>query len=406
MACSKSEHPRPSLLDRAAQAFDGWTDPDTGRRVLRIRARHQGDDGQPWSTLYHQYRCFLDGGRKVLLRRRGTPRGRSGRNLLLDLTTGEIEYPFPEGCSVVEVCDGTCMASLIAAEDNGCRVSLWDMRAGRETASLHSQGWALSTVNFLSDGQRALALLYRGTPYEEHVLSRHYLLAPGEPPRVVMEADGYFCNHIVGCPTDPNLYAYDRWPSPKRDVPQVIHIRTLDGRFDEAMRMAPDAMRPGDMWGARDHYVWTPDGKYIVSYLCPHPLESARGPNFNHFLFEWWLSVTDWRTGADICVKYPPGRWGGHMQVSPDSRYILCAGGNGFDRLFAVSIEELRSGWNEHIICSYPQTVSTGKNQSPFPFPFVLPDQSGVIFNAGWLGPEHGVYLAEWPAELQGARNA
>jgi hypothetical protein len=29
--------------------------------------------------------------------------------------------------------------------------------------------------------------------------------------------------------------------------------------------------------------------------------------------------------------------------------------------------------------------------------PFALPDQSGVIFNAGWPGPQHGVYLVEWP---------
>ena len=88
------------------------------------------------------------------------------------------------------------------------------------------------------------------------------------------------------------------------------------------------------------------------------------------------------------------------MQVSPDSRYVVCGGGPGFDKLFAVSIEGLRDGWNEHIICSYPRTVSTGKNASPFPYPFVLPDQSGVIFNAGWPGPEHGVYLAEWPADV------
>ena len=47
-----------------------------------------------------------------------------------------------------------------------------------------------------------------------------------------------------------------------------------------------------------------------------------------------------------------------------------------------------------------PQTLSVGKNSEPFPYPFVLPDSSGVIFNAGWPGPEHGVYLAEWPAAL------
>ena len=89
------------------------------------------------------------------------------------------------------------------------------------------------------------------------------------------------------------------------------------------------------------------------------------------------------------------------MQVSPDSHYIVCSGGPGFDKLFIVDIEGLRKGWNERLICSFPRTVSAGKNTEPFPYPFVLPDQSGVIFTAGWPGPEHGVYLAEWPADLR-----
>ncbi|NQU10432.1 hypothetical protein HQ590_06570, partial [bacterium] len=164
------------------------------------------------------------------------------------------------------------------------------------------------------------------------------------------------------------------------------------------------ALRPGDMWGARDHYVWTPDGTRIVSYLNPHPLRLTpvpkSDPDFNHFRFEWWLSALDWRTGADLAAKYPPDRWGGHMQITPDSRYIVCAGGPGFDKLFAVEIEGLRQGWNEHVICSYPETVAAGTNSDPFPHPFVLPDGSGVLFNAGWPGDQHGIYLAEWPRAL------
>jgi hypothetical protein len=65
--------------------------------------------------------------------------------------------------------------------------------------------------------------------------------------------------------------------------------------------------------------------------------------------------------------------------------------------LFLVSIEQLKDGWNERVLCNYPSTVSKGVNADPFAMPFALPDQSGVIFNAGWPGPEHGVYLVEWP---------
>ncbi len=37
--------PAASLFARAARVFDGWTDPETGLRVLRIRAK--GPDAGP-----------------------------------------------------------------------------------------------------------------------------------------------------------------------------------------------------------------------------------------------------------------------------------------------------------------------------------------------------------------------
>ena len=272
------------------------------------------------------------------------------------------------------------------------------MRQRRELASVHCDGWTVDCINFLGDCRRAIAFFCRGRPYEEQVQSRHYLLGADEPPRMVLEADGYFCSHVQGCPTDPDIYAYDRWPSPQRYIDQCLHVRTLDGRYDQPVPLTKDAVRPAVMMGARDHYLWTPDGNRIVSYVCPDPFEL--GPSFDHYALRWWLSATDWRTGEDLAAEYPAGRWGGHMQVTPDSRYIVCGGAPGFDNLLAVENEGLRQGWNERIICSYPTTTATGDLGGPFAYPFVLPDQSGVIFNAAWPGPEHGIYLAEWPTEL------
>jgi len=384
-----------SLFEQARRVFDGWTDPDTGVHVLRIFARGDREPREALQTVYHQQRCFLDGGRKVLLRS-GHRSGNGGASgVLMDLTTGVVERPFPESHYVSEVMDSTGIALLRAgARGKRQRALLWDLQARRELASCSIDGWRYGGASFLSDGRRALVAWERGKPYEGHTESRIVLIEPEAQPRTVLEADGYRCNHIQGCPTQPDLFSYDRWPSPARDVDQVIHLCTLDGSYHEPLKLSPEALRPAQMWGVRDHYVWTPDGRRIVSYLFLHPV--THGGDFNHFKFEWWLSALDRFTGDDLAAKYPPGRWGGHMHVTHDSRYMICGGGPGFDKLFAVDIEALRDGWNEHIICSYPQTTSPGTNSDPFPYPFMLPDGSGVIFNAGWPGPEHGVYLAEW----------
>ncbi|MHB0938446.1 MAG: hypothetical protein ACYDCO_11980 [Armatimonadota bacterium] len=398
-----------TLFERAAKVFDGWTDPDTGMRVLRVWASNLPRVPGMWSTFYHQYRCFLNGGRTVLLHggKKLNPDARFS-TYAVDLAAGTAEPFTLGGGRVVEVFDETQMALLISHpghDSTDARAILWDMRADKEVASVATGEWKLNSVNFLGDGRRALVFMYRGQIYHKEipVQSRHYLLEPGQAPRLVMEADGYFCSHIVAHPTDPDMYTYDRWLSPPGPLDQAITIRALDGSFEEPVKLDENAPRPADMWGARDHYVWAPDGSRIVSYLCTHPIDFIFQPDyeFNHFEWQWWLSALDWRTGEDYAAPYPPGRWGGHMGITPDSQYILCCGGPGFDKLFAVSIAELKHGWNEHVICSYPTTVSVGKNSDPFPMPYALPDGSGVIFNAGWPGDEYGVYLAEWPAKLK-----
>jgi hypothetical protein len=387
--------PVETIFDQASRVFPGWTDPETGLRVLCIHARGTDEKAPVWSTLYHQCHCFLDGGRKVLLSG-AHPEGR-GQGVV-DLTTGKVEAALPVKGWIWEVNDCTGMATILRMDGAYPRAAIWDLGKEREVVGLSADSdWKIGdSITLLSDGVRAIASLKRGRPYGEPVHTQHLLLSPGEPARLLLDAPGYHCSHPMSCPTDPEIYAYDRWPSPPYPIEQAIHIRSLDGRFEEPLKLLPGTLRPvGADHGARDHYLWTPDGRWIVSYLYPHPLPKQE--KFNHLEFEWWLSATDWRTGEDRSAKYPAGRWGGHMGVSPDSQQILCAGGPGFDKLFLVSIEQLKDGWNERVLCNYPSTVSKGVNADPFAMPFALPDQSGVIFNAGWPGPEHGVYLVEWP---------
>ena len=388
-----------SVFDEAAEVFDGWTDADTGRRVLRIHTRGPGPGGSIWGTQYHQFRCFLDGRRRVLLHRSTpTAAGSTTEYFLLDLTTGEMDSPFPSDCMVNDVSAATGYACYQAGPAGAGRAAIWDMRTGEDVASMTCDGWILNCIGLLADGRRAMAFFYHGTRHRGHVVSRHYLLGVDQEPEIVLEADGFFCSHIQQCPTDPDLYSYDRWPSPTTEIDQVLRLRRLDGSYDEPVPLNAQAVRPAMTLGARDHYVWTPDGNRIVSYLCVDPFEPY-DPKFDHYRLQWWLSATDWRTGEDFGVPYPKGRWGAHMQITPDSRHIISGGAPGFDHLLAIDIEGLRDGWNERVICDYPHTQEVEDPYGPFPYPFVLPDQSGVIFNAGWPGPEHGVYLAEWPSD-------
>lgn len=385
--------PQTTVFEQAAAHFPGWTDPESGLRVLRVWTRGPDEKKPVWSTPYHQHPCFLDGGRRVLLNG-ASPKGKGTG--LLDLTTGKVEDPFPEGVVATEVNDQTKVALAYKAGGKHRRVCLWDINAQREIAGLETDdSWTAVSGNLVSDGRRAVVFQHRGRPYGENVDSRYMLIEQGKEPRKILDIPGHFCSHFQSCPNDPELFAYDCWPSPARPIQQTIHIRTMDGKFNEPLKLLPDTIRSPDMWGARDHYLWTPDARWIVSYLFPHPQPEQK--DFNHFQFEWWLSATDWRTGEDRAAKYPPNRWGGHMGVSPDSRQIICGGGPGYDKLFLVSIDGLKHGWNERLLCNYPPSRSTGKNSDPFPYPFALPDQSGVIFNAGWPGPDHGVYLAQWP---------
>ena len=388
--------PTPSIFEQACSVYDGWDDPETRLRVLHITARNVRTPG-PWHTLYHQLHCFLDGGRTVLLRtgtRYSGPGGTSHH--LVDLTTGEATTAAPQPWDVTEVHDATRLAQVVDRRTDETIFGLWHIDRQELVASCSKPGWRVSGFHGLPDGRRALLSYFRDKPSDGRVSSRMYLLEPGAPARLIMEAEGCDCNHMQGCPTDADLYSYDRWPSPQCPTDMVIHLRTIDGSIDKPIPMLTDTMRPGRVWGVqRDHYVWTPDGTRIASYLSPDD-----EPRDDHYHYQWWLSVIDPHTGEDVAARYPTGRWGCHFQVTPDSRYIVSGGAREFQYLYAVDVAALADGWNERPLCKYPPTEYGGTNSEPFHFPFVLPDGSGVVFSAGWPGPRHGVYLCEWPRDL------
>ena len=395
-----------TLFARASRVFEGWQDEETGLKVLFLTPKERMSDyGLPTEQClmmpYQQCWPFLEGGRKVRLQ--AETRVKSSLRppaRLLDLETGKLLSPWEHWGSVGDCNDTTNTVSYRIPTERGIIIGIQDFHTGKDIVRhevVIDDGWKFGNSHILGDGRRLVFFKWRGKFYEEYVQTETFVLDESGY-REVLTGDGYWCNHYWYNPADHNLFAYNRWPCPKRDVDQVIHVCSADGSFHEIAKLDDNALRPADMWGVRDHYIWTADGKRIVSYLCPHKI--VLDENFNHFLLNWHLSALDWRTGEDLCAAYPPDRWNGMMQTTPDSRYVVAAGRGSFRKVYAVNIEGLRDGWNERVLCNLPRSEYIGKNGEPQHMPVALPDGSGVLFDAGWPGDGHGTYLVEWPADM------
>lgn len=386
-----------NIFDSAARIFPVQRDPENGRRILRLRPenppRDENNQTFPLHTPYHQLSCFMDGGRRMILRSgfgfRGA--GKLPVQFILDLADGSCDTMFPPGVLISQVHDGLQRGALYDLREGGPRAMFWDFKTGRELGGISLPGWSYQWPIMLADGRGIVAPFYRGKYYDEYCESRFYHIDEQGDVKLIADAQGVFLNHLMPCPSDGNLFSYNRWPSPRKPTPVVIHIRDLSGDFDEPLKHLPETMLPGPIWGGqRDHYMWTPDGNRIVSYFSPIDSNSD-----DHFEFGWWLSAIDWRSGEDLAAAYPPERWGAHFTITPDSRLAVSCGGRQYQYLYAVDIEALRSGWNEQILCSIPHSEENGTNRSPFHMPHAAPDGSCIAFCAGWPGADDDTYLAE-----------
>ena len=397
-----------SIFEQASRIFPVTPDPDTGLRLLYTTPLNPGvfsnaSDKGLWSTPYHQNQCFTSEGTQVLLNYLGNPgdiRAGERSQQILDLTTGQAFNPFPVRHAVLELSRSKPLAFLARRDEVDVVVScLWDIPRNREVAAFRLPDWTFWGGHFLADGQSVVLGFYRGAYYKERCHSRFFLLRADGTTKEVLNLAGCFCNHIQGCPSDPGLYSYNRWPTPQRPCEVVHHIREVNGAFDFELPQVSGVVRPGSIWGGqRDHYLWTPDGRRIASYFSPLVSDSQ-----DHFDYGWWVSVMDWRTGEDLAAPYPVDRWAGHFAVSPDSRFLVAVGHRSFQKVFAIDIERLRAGWNERTLCACPPSVVRNDNQGPFHMPFFLPDQSGVIFTAGWAGSKQGIYIVELPDDMRSA---
>jgi len=405
-----------SIFECAARVFDGWSDPETGLRVLKVVVRGQDitprvEPDAAWRTWDHQFKSFLQGGRQLLARGYPLRPGIDGHAQgvhrpihLIDLTTGEVSCPFPKGHYCWEVRDATNLAVLQSHTPGDSKFVLWDLTAERELSAVAMPGWVVAWGSFLCDERRAIVSFVKGESSTDFHQTRLHLLEPDGGCRQIHALDGYRCNHMQGSPTDPELFSYQRWPSPRPPVltDEVLHIRSVDGSFEKCLPLLDGTLKSGpDMGARRDHYLWMPDGQRIASYLLP-----VTFPTNCSYDWPWWLSIMDWRTGEDLAVPYPPERWGGHFQVAIDGRHIIATGGRDFHKIFSIDVARLVDGWNERVLATYPRPVDKasprsgpGDEPSLNRHPHMLPDQSGVVFTGGYPGPEQGIYMVEWPHE-------
>ncbi|MHC4883615.1 MAG: TolB-like translocation protein [Planctomycetota bacterium] len=398
-----------TLFETAAQHFDGWQDPDTGLAVLRIDPdlplHPEGGPGDRfWSTTYHQYNPFYRDGCSFLLRNRA-PGKRGGGIHLLDLTTGTLSRPWPDQTSPASCPLDSDIFLLFDHRDKDAPcMTLMDIGTGEEFVSFAPSPDHHISAYMQLIGDSRLAIVgektgeYARTGALEACENWIYLLSADEAePRLIAHEEGVFLNHYVGNPVRPEVVSFNRWPTPARPVEVAHHLRDVAGTWEKPLPQIPGTVRPGTLYGGqRDHFVWMPEGRRIASYFSS--LNGEIKPGFNHFQFDWHLSVMDWETGEDLSAAYPEDRWGCHFNPTPDGQFLVSGSGQGLNELYAIEVEGLRRGWNERVLCTYPETLSKGDNDDPFHHPHVLPDGSGVLFTAGWPDSSNcGVYLCEWP---------
>lgn len=351
-----------------------WTDPATGRRVIRLST-------EPGSlSLYFHQNAYTASGDKMVIT---TPRGLS----VVHLASRKVE-PLVEG-RASHVVVGKKTRQVFYIQEGVVKATHLDTRATREIVRMPElrtgSGLTVNADETLLAGSYVEGEVPRLAPVpgKSMLEARWELRLPmalytldvktGQVNPFYRSND--WLNHVQFSPSDPNLLMFCH-EGPWHKVDRIWTIRT-DGTGLRKMHTRTMEME------IAGHEFWSPDGTIIW-----YDLQTPRGEEF-------WLAGVVVVTGEKLRYKLDRDRWSVHYNVSWDGK--LFAGDGGSARMVArasdgqwIYLFRLGKG-----VLEWERLVDMRKHDYKLePNVTFTPDGRWIVFRANLHGPSH-VYAVQ-----------
>jgi hypothetical protein len=283
----------------------------------------------------------------------------------------------------------TVQAAGLAAANTGSRVRLYDLQTleGRVLFEAPEPGYGFGHPIGSIDGQKLF--IPRLSPARDidgvMVKPATHLeidIATGAV-RELWAEDRAQCNHVVPCPTDPDLLIIDRdWPprlssggdNGKTSRVWILNIRT--GKLTE--------IRPKDPNRFQIHSNWSADGQYVY-YQGVSGVHDPKAPK-GHY-----IGAAD-RDGKVVWEGHFPQYFYGHMASHPRENVMIVDGLMTPDLLLALHWQQLDAMGAPRVEVLGRHGSSWATGQQSHPHPHVSRDGRWLSYNRG-VGNRADVYV-------------
>ncbi|MCS6954227.1 MAG: oligogalacturonate lyase family protein [Bryobacterales bacterium] len=353
-----------------------WTDPSTGRRLIRLST-----EPGSMSLYFHQNAYTASGDKMVIM----TPRGLA----VVHFPSRKVELLVPGRVSHVVV--GKKTRQVFYIQDGVVRATHLDSGVTRDVVTMPELRTGSGLTVNADETMLAGSYIEGEAPRVAPVPGKSMLEARWEMrlPMALYTVDlstgrvnsfyrsNDWLNHVQFSPSDPTLLMFCH-EGPWHKVDRIWTIRT-DGAGLQKMHTRSMEME------IAGHEFWNPDGRIIW-----YDLQTPRGEEF-------WLAGVVLGTGEKLRYKLDRDRWSVHYNVSWDGK--LFAGDGGSPKMVARAkdgqwIYLFRLGQR---VLEWERLVDMSRHDYKLePNVTFTPDGRWIVFRSNMHGSPH-VYAVEVP---------